>query len=90
MVASLNTDINEGHAWVIDGGKAYCFVTDGVPSGFRYYMHCNWGWNGECDGYYSSSFSIPAGPHSTDMNDNNVYRPYIFSLWQEMSIIGNY
>ena len=59
-------------------------------TGFRYYMHCNWGWNGECDGYYSSDFSIPARPHSTDMNDNNGYRPYIFSLWQEMSIIGNY
>lgn len=50
-----------GHYWVIDG---YCTSTityhmesfDGVcgPQASRsYYMvHCNWGWNGFCDGYY--------------------------------------
>lgn len=35
-----------GHAWVIDG---YIQRNDSTPL-----FHCNWGWNGVCNGYYLS------------------------------------
>lgn len=39
----------DGHAWVIDG-----FI-DRYEDGNRYlYLHCNWGWNGDKNGYFSS------------------------------------
>ena len=54
-----------GHAWVIDGYK----ITDKIctiklPNGTfvseivvdsTNYVHCNWGWGGSCDGWFSST-----------------------------------
>lgn len=45
---------SSGHAWVIDGliVKRYRYLM--IPEYTRYkeYVHCNWGWNGGCDGYF--------------------------------------
>lgn len=59
---------NRGHAWVIDGWNEYttqCWETTYGPNGKinperlieeTYYclVHCNYGWGGKCDGYYSN------------------------------------
>jgi len=42
-----------GHAWVIDG-----MVGD--------YYHINWGWNGDCDGYYAKGTFNTSNRHSYD------------------------
>ena len=58
----------EGHSWVIDGGKYY--------QG-RYMLHCNWGWNGDSNGYFSLSCFNPSegaeydSTHSTDGTQYN-------------------
>lgn len=39
----------DGHAWVVDG------FLDRYEAGNRYiYLHCNWGWNGDQNGYFYS------------------------------------
>lgn len=35
----------DGHAWVIDGYKR-------LSVGSNYFVHCNMGWNGKCNGWY--------------------------------------
>lgn len=37
-----------GHAWVCDGFREYEYNT-----GVDWYYHMNWGWDGNCDGFYS-------------------------------------
>lgn len=40
VIYSGATSSDEGHAWVVDG-----YNSDG-------YLHINWGWGGECDGFF--------------------------------------
>lgn len=40
VIYSGATSNDEGHAWVVDG-----YNSDG-------YLHVNWGWGGECDGFF--------------------------------------
>lgn len=42
-----------GHAWVSDG--CYCCLSDDGTYIVDPYIHCDWGWGGYCNGYYSSS-----------------------------------
>ncbi len=39
---------NSGHAWVVDGFDE------------NDYLHCNWGWTGIANGFYSLDFMVPA------------------------------
>ncbi|MCR5312239.1 MAG: C10 family peptidase [Bacteroidaceae bacterium] len=40
-----------GHAWVVDG------YIDQIKNGVNTkYIHCNWGWNGNLDGYFQSDY----------------------------------
>ena len=45
---------NSGHAWVIDGVivKHYVRPATGQVLDAKNIFHINWGWNGDCDGYY--------------------------------------
>ena len=48
----------EGHAWVVDGVAIKGFpqmVLDDHPHVYMTYqnlIHCNWGWSGNCNGYF--------------------------------------
>ena len=55
--------IIDGHSWVIDGYRIQDLIDDnGVVYNTRTLMHCNWGWHGQWDGYYSSKlFKIGEG-----------------------------
>lgn len=46
IVYSGSTKKGEGHAWVVDGYDN------------NNYLHCNWGWNGDGDGYFSPKHFI--------------------------------
>ena len=55
-----------GHAWVYDG--ALITYKDGTSTN---YVHCNWGWDGNKNGYYLSRvFDTNAGPVSYAPTDN--------------------
>ncbi|HCC51553.1 MAG TPA: hypothetical protein DEQ30_05400 [Porphyromonadaceae bacterium] len=50
-----------GHAWIIDGGIQYKKSATTIDC--EYFVHCNWGWNGVCDGYYKEDiFNHKNGP----------------------------
>lgn len=51
---------NFGHAWVVDG---YCGD----------YFHCNWGWDGNYNGWYLSTNFVPYSGH-----DYNYQRCYMY------------
>ena len=67
------TDIkgqNVGHAWIIDGGVQYKQAENSAVC--NYYVHCNWGWHGRCDGYYMSElFNLYEGADYWDENIDN-------------------
>lgn len=48
-----------GHAWVVDGYvhkkvTTYDVLTQTSTERMLYLVHCNYGWGGQCDGYYTS------------------------------------
>ena len=54
-----------GHAWVSDG-VAFCVTIDESERNLSQrekieetYIHCDWGWDGSCNGYYSGSVFKP-------------------------------
>ena len=62
----MQSDLNEGHAWVIDGYYQYRvdewersymgeFIDEErIIATYNYdLLHCNYGWEGSCDGYYT-------------------------------------
>lgn len=45
----------QGHAWVIDGYIKRDYVSDkGTVKASQTLVHCNWGWHGNCNGYFTS------------------------------------
>lgn len=85
-----------GHAWVIDGyqyanSKRITKDTNGniisVQDGNTYhFVHCNWGWGGNCDGWFTSnlmdsevSFNTER-PHSYDDLYGNTAK-YTYTWW---------
>lgn len=74
-----------GHAWVIDGCKIYNveywvrhYITNLEYEEYceetKYYnlVHCNYGWGGSCDGYYTSGLFNTTIERSTEYIDNSV------------------
>lgn len=75
---------NSGHAWVVDGWNSYIekkvmalYNSFGVlvreaPIGETEVklLHCNYGWGGICDGYYS--YSILVFDASSPLDDENI------------------
>lgn len=64
------------HCWVIDGIMEEKYdiyralpsnLEDLIPYSFnrKTYIHCNWGWEGFCDGYYLARTAIFTDPHNT-------------------------
>ena len=78
-----NPSSNHGHTWVVDGCNIYevqhwvreyqteLLYNEYIESSESYnLLHCNFGWAGKCDGYYSSGVFNP-----TVMRDDDEYEP---------------
>ena len=83
-----------GHGWIIDGRKctqtnvAKVTIRDGVviSSEYQYsyttdYIHCNFGWDGECDGYYGYSIfdTTTTHPNEPNFGDITYTNDYIYN-----------
>lgn len=65
----------DGHAWIIDGARRIQYSTSNIKD----YVHCNWGWNSSCDGYFiSGSFNTQVPPEILDPNDGGGTDAYNF------------
>lgn len=74
------------------GGGGHCFIADGYDS--NDYIHINWGWNGEGDGYYCLGMFTPVHDGSThnysymqNMIAAHPRRPYsdaVYNPWLSM------
>lgn len=81
---------SEGHAWVIDTNlhqrkDKYTYRYDGVllktEYEDRYFVYCNWGWNGNKDGYYAEAvFDTNAGPVMRTTIDEGQSHYYRYNL----------
>lgn len=83
-----------GHAWVVDGCiyQTQCVqlyngndVLTGEYYETRDYVHCNWGWNGSCDGYYITNVfklnnGAPIPDEGTSGTSNRHYNQYLKAL----------
>ena len=73
--------LSGGHAWVVDGYMQYRLEIEkrtdkGVvvekTNERRELIHCNFGWGGLCDGYYTPSiFDTGSSPEARDDKDTN-------------------
>ena len=55
-----------GHAWVMDG-----LIAGKKDGNSRYLVHCNWGWEGDSNGYYLNNvFNITSGEEILDSVSN--------------------
>ena len=61
-----------GHAWIVDG------YIDEIKNGIStYYLHCNWGWTGNRNGYFvSNAFSTLANPIYDIETDPTIFFNY--------------
>jgi hypothetical protein len=54
-----------GHAWIVDGAR----VLHNGGAIYTVYLHCNYGWDSYCDGYYNMlAFDCTSGPLFTNPN----------------------
>lgn len=92
ITISTKTTYDEGHAWVIDqvmtrGRNKYTYIEGYKQPGFeRDYqtlVHCNFGWDGDKNGYYySGKFEAYKGPvtRETDTTTTGISYYYQFNL----------
>ena len=103
-----STANNEGHEWVADGGIRIGRIeyrTDYVPDlNGNYYttvrkyldllIHFNWGWNGNCNGYFepevfktnsASTYDNP-GANSTNCDFSKTLKYYYISPYQKLQL----
>lgn len=63
------SDLAGGHSWVVDG-----FDSNDL-------FHCNWGWRGYCDGWYSLKKFAPHDENTdTDRGNYNFWEMAIFNI----------
>ena len=96
----VDTNENEGHAWVIDGYKnIYGTTTVYVKPNSQLtweileqntfsdkFYHINWGWDGDCNGYFTS------GIFNTQLEttyDSGVSHKYDYNYVQSLKIYPN-
>lgn len=60
FIGAMDSRSLEGHFWVIDGYQMQNLVgNNGTVYNSMTLLHCNWGWNGDYDGYFSSGVFNP-------------------------------
>lgn len=69
MIYMRGRDMNggEGHAWVCDG-YSYCVDNDDKTKRTNQYIHCDWGFGGDGNGYFSGEIFEAAGYRFKPLN----------------------
>ena len=74
----------DGHTWIIDGARRIQYSSSNIKD----YVHCNWGWNSKCDGYFiSGSFNTQVPPEFTDPIDGGGTEAYNFRYQTHYAIL---
>lgn len=95
-----------GHAWIADGYKDYILYCDTYARAYpgpgyylvnsvqvdeKHAMHFNWGWDGECNGYFNFGIYNTSNPDSYDGNINTYHENYTTDLQMHTNIrVANY
>ena len=71
-----------GHAWVIDGYIMRDYVSsNGVVDKSQTLVHCNWGWHGVCNGYFTSGiFKTDEVVLPDNLSSEQRYRNYNMAI----------
>lgn len=78
-----------GHAWVIDGYhkeiEKWYYADDNTlyKTVTNYYVHCNWGWNGDLDGWFTSGLFDTTKEKEYDSENNSSYHRN-YSWWRRV------
>ena len=67
----------QGHAWVIDGYIKREYVSNkGTVKDSKTLVHCNWGWAGDCNGYFTSGVfhTQEAEMYDAGLGSNEKYK----------------
>ena len=74
----------DGHAWIIDGARRVQYSSSNIKD----YVHCNWGWNSSCDGYFiSGSFNTQVPPEFTNPIDGGGTDNYNFRYQTHYAVL---
>ena len=74
-----------GHAWIIDGAKRIQYDSNNIKD----YVHCNWGWDNRCDGYFiSGSFNTTVEPELLDPDDKGGRTPCNFRYKTHYAVLS--
>lgn len=92
----INSNDYIGHAWVVDGYKDYAYyycrferaegtgnppiITQQTLISEEHAFHINWGWDGDCNGYFDFGIYDIDGANSYDYSHNMSGRDYKFDV----------
>lgn len=76
-VRGTDVGVQVGHGWVVDGYKRYRYMSSGDS---ETYYHCNWGWDGADNGYFTDGVFNVANAYSYDYTYDGFIRQYSGSL----------
>lgn len=70
-----------GHAWVIDGYiKRNRVASTGTITDRQTLVHCNWGWHGNCNGYFTSGVFKTNEAQISDGFGQTAYEKYWYAF----------
>lgn len=80
IVRGINKNSDEGHSWILDGWHEYkvraieFLIDGGTRERIIEYkkVHCNFGWGGDCDGYYSDGLFDTTKTLPSNLVDSSV------------------
>ncbi|MDE5578647.1 MAG: C10 family peptidase [Alistipes sp.] len=102
--SSKNNGKTESHAWIIDGyqtiterSEIWSAPNENGPWTFEdvhfsdyNYSHCNWGWNGLYDGYYSQDVFNITAPYELDpLTGSSILKDHDYNFNLSLQMITN-
>ena len=94
-IDSLGQTKYVGHAWVVDGVVVKSYTVEEVDrmghvvssfTDYRNYVHCNWGWNGNSNGYFiigafEKQYDIVTDVPTDGYRAYNLYNRMYYSIY---------
>lgn len=74
FISAIPANLTRAHSWVIDGAMY------SSKNKYNYLLHCNFGWSGTSNGYFSTACLNPARAESYDyLKKSNLDEDYTYS-----------